>query len=74
MQKLPYLFSFLHFCCYGSKAVCQVHMNRLMEFENTVQTGLRYNDNSVHLYECSPFWVGILINLNKENFHVYGFM
>ena len=49
-------------------------MNRLMEFENTVQTGLRYNDNSVHLYECSPFWVGILINFNKENFHVYGFM
>jgi len=27
----------------------------------------RYRDNSVHLHECSPFWVGIFITFNKEN-------
>jgi len=25
-------------------------------------------DNSVHLYEWSPFWVGIFIIVCKENF------
>jgi len=30
-----------------------------------------YKDNSVHLYECSPFWVGIFITCNKEDYHVY---
>jgi len=34
----------------------------------------RYMDNSVHLHECSPFWVGIFITFNKENYHVYCFM
>ena len=24
-----------------------------------------YRGNSVHLHECSPFWVGILITFNK---------
>ena len=27
-------------------------------------------DNSVHLHDCSPFWVGIFITFNKENFYV----
>ena len=27
-----------------------------------------YRDNSVHLHECSPFWVGIFITFNKENY------
>ena len=27
-----------------------------------------YRDNSVHLLECSPFWVGIFITFNKENY------
>jgi len=31
-------------------------------------------DNSVHLHECSPFWVGIFITFDKENYHVYCFM
>ena len=26
----------------------------------------RYRDNSVHLPDCSPFWVGIFITFNKE--------
>ena len=26
----------------------------------------RYSDNSVHLHECSPCWVGIFITFNKE--------
>jgi len=30
-----------------------------------------YRDNSVHLYDCSPFWVGIFITLIKENYHVF---
>ena len=34
----------------------------------------RYRDNSVHLHECSPFWVGIFVTFNKENYHVYCFM
>ena len=33
----------------------------------------QYRDNSVHLHECSPFWVGIFITDNKENYHVYCF-
>jgi len=33
----------------------------------------RYRDNSVHVHECSPFWVGIFITFNKENCHVYCF-
>ena len=33
-----------------------------------------YRGNSVHLHECSPFWVGILITFNKENYHVYCLM
>jgi len=28
----------------------------------------------VHLHECSPFWVGIFITFNKENYHVYCLM
>jgi len=28
-------------------------------------------DNSVHLHECSPFWVGIFITFIKENYHVF---
>ena len=31
-------------------------------------------DNSVHLHECSPFWVGIFITFNKENYNVYCLM
>ena len=27
-------------------------------------------DNSVHLHDCSPFWVGIFIIFNKENYYV----
>jgi len=34
----------------------------------------RYRDNSVHLHEYSPFWVGIFITLKKENYYVYCFM
>ena len=34
----------------------------------------RYRENSVHLHECFPFWVGLFITLNKENYHVYCFM
>jgi len=33
----------------------------------------RYSDNSVHLHECSPFWVGIFITLKKENYLIYCF-
>ena len=29
----------------------------------------RCRDNSVHLQQCSPFWVGILITFNKENYY-----
>jgi len=29
-----------------------------------------FMDNSVHLHECSPFWVGIFDSLCKENYHV----
>mgnify|MGYP007091363196 CR=1 FL=1 len=25
---------------------------------------------TLHFHECSPFWVGIFITLNKENYHV----
>jgi len=31
---------------------------------------LRFRDNSVHLHECSPFWVGIYITYNKENYRL----
>ena len=31
-------------------------------------------DNSVHLYDCSPFWIGILIIVCKENYYVYCLM
>ena len=34
----------------------------------------RLRDNSVHLHECSPFWIGIFITFNTENYHVYCFM
>ena len=37
-------------------------------------TRFHYRDNSVHLHECSPFWVGIFITFNQENYHVYCFM
>jgi len=30
-----------------------------------------YRDNSVHLYECSPFLEGIFVTFNKENYHIY---
>jgi len=35
---------------------------------------ISYWENSVYLHECSPFWVGIFITFNKENYHVYRFM
>ena len=28
-------------------------------------------DNSVHLHDLSPFWVGIFITFNKENCNVF---
>ena len=31
-------------------------------------------DNFVHFHECSPFWVGIFIIFNNENYHVYFFI
>ena len=34
----------------------------------------RNRDNSVHLHECSPFWVGIFITFNNENYHFYCFV
>ena len=34
----------------------------------------RYIDNSVNVHECSPFWVGIFITFNIENYHIYCFM
>jgi len=34
----------------------------------------RYRDNSVHLHECSPFWVGIFITFSKDNYYVYCLM
>jgi len=32
----------------------------------TLIPSFRYRDNSVHLHECSPVWVGIYITFNKE--------
>ena len=34
----------------------------------------RYRDNSVHLNESSPFWVGIFVTLNKENYPIEIFL
>ena len=34
----------------------------------------RYRDNFVHVHGRSPFWVGIFITLNKENYHVHCLM
>ena len=34
----------------------------------------RYRDKSVHLHECSPFWVGIFVTFIKETYQVYCFM
>jgi len=36
----------------------------------TIPSSLYNRDNSVHLRECSPFWVGIFVIFNKGNYHV----
>ena len=38
------------------------------DWPNMFIPSFRYRDNSVHLHECSPFWVGIFITVNIENY------
>ena len=64
-------------CCFV-KNVLDVFKTDVAHVEMGIKVmtipSFRNRDNSVHLYECSPFWVGIFITFNKENYHVYCFM
>jgi len=69
------LLSRLHVIVYimvlGSTLIYHVFISN----KKCVMPSFRYRDNSVHLYEWSPFWVSIIfITFNKENYHVYCFM
>jgi len=45
--------------------------NSLHKITIDIFIGMVYSLNSVHLHECSPFWVGIFIILCKENYNVH---
>jgi len=39
--------------------------------DHMTNPSFRLRDISVHLHECSPFWVGIFIIFCKENYKYY---
>ena len=71
-----FLFCFVLFCFHFVLFL----FFRLMHIcHNVIYVGLlipyfRLRDNSVHLHECSPFWIGILTAFKEENDHVFCFM